>query len=154
MKRDSRLSTALHILTHLAAAEGRPIISEVIAAHLHTNSVVVRRSLAGLRDAGIVASEKGHGGGWTLARPAAAITLGDIYAVVGERADLLPRAEPDPHGCRVDAVVRSALDGFYEEAFAQFRRRLDTVTLADLTADLTRQLGTSASGWRDAELTG
>ena len=34
MKRDSRLSTALHILTHLAAAEGRPIISEVIAAHL------------------------------------------------------------------------------------------------------------------------
>ena len=143
MKRDSKLSVALHILTHLAIVGDRPIISDVMAAHLGTNPVVVRRSLAGLREAGIVTSIKGHGGGWTLARPATSISLGEVYAVLGERAELLPRAEPDPDGCKVDAVVRSALDGFYEEANALFRRRLDAITLADLTDDLTSRLGPS-----------
>lgn len=136
MKRDSKLSIALHILTHLAATGDRPIISEVLAAHLRTNPVVVRRSLAGLREAGVVASVKGHGGGWTLARPAAAISLGEVYGALGEVADLLPRVEPDPGGCQVDAIVRGALNGFYDEANALLRRRLDAITLADLVAQL------------------
>jgi Rrf2 family protein len=145
MKRDSKLSVALHILTHLAAAGDRPIISDVMASHLRTNPVVIRRSLAGLRNAGIVASVKGHGGGWTLARPAASISLGEVYAAIGEPADLLPDVEPDPDGCRVVAVVRGALDEVYGEAIALFRRRLDAITLDDLTADVTRQLGASGA---------
>jgi Rrf2 family protein len=132
MKRDSRLSIALHILSHLAVAGGRPIISENMAAHLGTNPVVVRRSLAGLREAGIVASVKGHGGGWTLARPADTITLGEVYAVLGDAAEFLPPVHAHPAGCHVDAVVRGALNGFYEEANALLRRRLDAVTLADI----------------------
>ena len=69
MRRNSRFSVALHILAHLAEAGEQPTTSEVLAAHCHTHPVVVRRSLAGLREAGIVASVKGHGGGWTMARP-------------------------------------------------------------------------------------
>lgn len=132
MKSDGKLSVALHVLAHLAAAGGRPIVSEVMAAHLRTNPVVVRRSLAGLREAGIVTSVKGHGGGWTLARPAAAISLGVVCAVLDEVGELLPRLEPDPQGCRIDAAVRTALDGCYAEANALLMQRLDAITLADL----------------------
>ena len=68
---------ALHILAHLAEAGEQPTTSEVLAAHCQTHPVVVRRSLAGLREAGIVASVKGHGGGWTLARPPATVDAGN-----------------------------------------------------------------------------
>jgi DNA-binding IscR family transcriptional regulator len=39
-----------------------------MAACAMTNPVVIRRTFAGLREAGIVAATKGHGGGWRLAR--------------------------------------------------------------------------------------
>lgn len=139
MKRDGKFSIALHILAHLAEAGARPTISEELAAHLCTNPVVVRRSLAGLREAGIVAAVKGHGGGWTLARPAAAISLGDVYVALGERGDLLATPAPDPDGCVVAATVDRALDGFYAEAEALLQRRLAAISLADLTADFGRR---------------
>lgn len=148
MKRDSKLSIALHILVHLAKAGARPTISGELAAHLRTNPVVVRRSLAGLREAGIVASEKGHGGGWTLGRPTAAISLGEVYAALGERGDLLVAREPDPHGCLIAANVDRALDGFYAEAEALLLRRLDNVSLADISADIGRRHAEGAAALR------
>ncbi len=82
MRRDSRLSGVLHVLLHLAEHRG-PVTSEVLAKAMHTNPVVLRRVMAGLRDQGFVRSEKGHGGGWTLARDLSEITLRDIYAALG-----------------------------------------------------------------------
>jgi len=139
MKRDSKFSIALHILAHLAEAGARPTTSEELAAHLRTNPVVIRRALAGLREAGIVASSKGHGGGWTVARAAAAISLGEVYMALGKRGDLMAVPEPDPHGCVVAATVDRALDGFYAEAEALLVRRLAAVSLADLAADFGRR---------------
>lgn len=66
MKRDSRLSGVLHVLLHMAEQDG-PTTSEVLAKAMTTHPVVIRRIMAGLRDHGYVRSEKGHGGGWTLA---------------------------------------------------------------------------------------
>ncbi len=67
MRRDSRLSVALHALLHLGE-QGEVITSEALAAMLAANPVVLRRTLTKLREAGIVRAEKGHGGGWSLAR--------------------------------------------------------------------------------------
>ena len=83
MKRDSRLSGVLHVLLHMAEVEG-PVTSEAMARAMQTNPVVIRRIMAGLRDAGFVRSEKGHGGGWTIARDLAAITLREVYMALGE----------------------------------------------------------------------
>jgi Rrf2 family protein len=131
---------ALHILAHLAEAGERPTTSEELATHCQTNPVVVRRSLARLREAGIVASVKGHGGGWTVARPPASITLREVYAVLGERGELVPGPQPSPHGCLIEAAIGDALDGFYAEAEALLLRRLDEITLADLAAEFHRRL--------------
>src|SRR4028118_301426 len=110
MKRGGRLSVALHILAHLAEAGGRPTTSEELAAHCQTNPVVIRRSLAGLREAGIVASVKGHGGGRTAARPPPPLSLREVYAGLGERGELVPDPRPSPHGCLIEAAIGDALD--------------------------------------------
>ena len=144
MKRGGRFSVALHILAHLAEAEEHPTTSEVLAAHCQTHPVVVRRSLAGLREAGIVASVKGHGGGWTLARPPATISLREVYAVLGERGELVPGPESSPDGCLIEAAIGDALDGFYAEAEALLLRRLDEITLADLASEFHHRLTTRA----------
>jgi Rrf2 family protein len=152
MKRGGRLSVALHILAHLAEAGDRPTTSEALAAHCRTNPVVIRRSLAGLREAGIVASVKGHGGGWTLALPAATISLREVYVALGERGELVPGPESASHGCQIEAAVGGALDGFYAEAEALLLRRLDEITLADLVADLRRRLTAGAEAVRHADV--
>lgn len=134
---------ALHILAHLAETEERPTTSEALAAHCLTNPVVIRRSLAGLRKAGIVASEKGHGGGWTVARPAATISLREVYLALGERGELGSGPESSSGDCLIEAAIGDALDGYYGEAEALLLRRLDEVTLADLAADFHRRLTAS-----------
>ena len=78
MNRDSRLSSVLHGLLHMIGA-GEPVTSEQLAQAMTTNPVVVRRVMAGLREQGFVRAEKGHGGGWTLARDPSEIALADIY---------------------------------------------------------------------------
>jgi DNA-binding IscR family transcriptional regulator len=82
MKRSSQLSDVLHVLLHMAEMDG-PATSETLAATLQTNPVVLRRLMAGLRQAGFVASAKGHGGGWVLSCPLDRLTLGDVHAALG-----------------------------------------------------------------------
>ena len=53
----------------------------VVVWIIRSNPAVFRRMMAGLRDAGYVASSKGHGGGWTLARAHA--RAGDAIAITG-----------------------------------------------------------------------
>jgi DNA-binding IscR family transcriptional regulator len=77
MRNDSRLSRMLHVLLHMARHDG-PMTSEAIGMMLGTNPVVVRRTLAGLRDAGYVRSDKGHGGGWAIACDLERVSLLDV----------------------------------------------------------------------------
>ena len=53
MRKDSRLSRMLHVLIHMDQLNA-PATSEKIASMLNTNPVVVRRTMAGLRDKGYV----------------------------------------------------------------------------------------------------
>ena len=132
--KSSRLSLAFHVLTHLAERPGEPATSEHLAACVRTNPVVVRRALAGLRQAGLVASAKGHHGGWTLARDAGAITLRDVYAALGERllfAIDFSGGNPD---CRVQRAVAGTLDDFLHDAEALLAARLSRITIADVAA--------------------
>ncbi len=134
MKRDSRLSGVLHVLLHMAERDG-PVTSEMLARAMHTNPVVIRRIMGGLRDAGYVRSEKGHGGGWTIARPLEAITLKDIYDALGAPGLLAIGNRSDAPGCLVEEAVNAALDDAFEDAEALLLARFGEVTLAWLSAD-------------------
>lgn len=130
MKRDGKLSLALHALGHMARAEG-PLTSDAIAAHNGTHAVVVRRVLGRLREAGLVASEKGHAGGWRLARAPATVTVADVYRALGERV-LAPVALGAPPGCAIEAALHRAVDRALVEAEATLLDRLAGVSVSDL----------------------
>lgn len=142
MPHSSRFSVALHLLAHLAEVPG-PQTSEALAACVGTHPVVVRRTLAGLREAGLVASARGAGGGWHLARAATDVTLRDVYAALGERLlQGIDVAGPHPHGsgCRIQRAVAGTLDAFLDDAEALLAARLGRITLAGLAARI-RGLG-------------
>ena len=101
MRRDSRLSGVLHVLLHMAQKAG-PATSGDLAQAMGTNPVVLRRVLAGLRDQGLVRSEKGHGGGWTLACDLAKVTLRDVYGALGSPTLLAIGNRTEAPGCVVE----------------------------------------------------
>lgn len=134
MKRDSRLSGVLHVLLHMAEHSG-PATSETLAKAMDTNPVVIRRIMAGLREQGYVRSEKGHGGGWTLACDLTQVTLRDIYAALGSPSLLAIGNRTEMPGCLVEQAVNAALDPTFRAAESMLLTRLGEVTLAKLSAD-------------------
>ncbi|NLR99238.1 Rrf2 family transcriptional regulator [Rhizobium sp. P38BS-XIX] len=135
MSRDSRLSDVLHILLHIAF-ERAPVTSETMASSLNTNSVVVRRIMAGLRDRGYVRSEKGHGGGWVLSRELSEITLLDIYLALGSPALVSFGRRSDTSECLVEQAVNANLDQTLQEAQRLMLARFGEITLDRLAADV------------------
>jgi DNA-binding IscR family transcriptional regulator len=134
MKRDSKLSSVLHVLLHLAHSE-RPMTSEQMAGMLGTNPVLVRRVLAGLRERGYISSERGHGGGWTVTCDLAKVTLRDIYHAVGAPTVFAMGNRNEHSACLVEQVVNASLEGAFAEAEALLVERLGEVSLADLSRD-------------------
>jgi DNA-binding IscR family transcriptional regulator len=138
MKSDSRLSSVLHVLLHIAHSD-RPLTSEELAAYLHTNSVVVRRVLAGLRACGLVGSVKGPGGGWSLTCDPKIVTLQDVYDAVGAPPLFAIGNRKDNPRCLVELAVNTALDDALRDAEALLIGRFARVSLADLSADFNRR---------------
>lgn len=131
VRTDSRLSRTLHVLLHMARHDG-PMTSEAIGRMLGTNPVVVRRTMAGLRNAGYVKSEKGHGGGWSIAADLNAVSLLDVHrAVGGPRIFAIGSDRADP-ACAVEKVVNAAVEDTLREAEALLVARLGSVSLAEL----------------------
>jgi DNA-binding IscR family transcriptional regulator len=144
MKRDSRLSGVLHVLLHMAEAKG-PLTSELLAKAMQTNPVVIRRIMAGLRDEGLVRSEKGHGGGWTIARDLSTVTLHDIYSALGEPAVFAMGNRTEAPGCLVEEAVNAAMNDALAAAEVLLLQRLGSVTLAALSADVQARSAQRAS---------
>ncbi|MEM1074169.1 MAG: Rrf2 family transcriptional regulator [Pseudomonadota bacterium] len=130
MKRNSRLSLALHTLGHMAADPDRVRTSADIAAHVGTNPVVVRRVLGRLRVAGLLNSEKGHSGGWRLARSPEAISLADVYLALDE--SLFSRDSTDEKlNCAVEHALHSRVIDLVEDIESAFVERLAATTIAE-----------------------
>lgn len=115
-----------------------PMTSEKLAEVMSTHPVVVRRTMAGLREAGFVRSSKGHGGGWTLACDLARTTLHDIYRAVGAPGLVVLGHGEETPGCAVEKAVNAALAETAREAEQLLLRRLSEITLADLAKDFSK----------------
>jgi DNA-binding IscR family transcriptional regulator len=138
MKRDSRLSSVLHALLHMAEQKG-PVTSDSLAQCLGTNAVVVRRTLGYLRDAGIVMSDRGHAGGWRIHADLDSVTLRQLHEALGEPAMFAIGNRNETPECRVEQSVNAALEGTFAEAEALLLKRFSEITLADLAADFARR---------------
>jgi DNA-binding IscR family transcriptional regulator len=130
---------ALHVLLHMSEVEGA-ITSEALGPLMKANPVVLRRTLAGLRDAGIVRSDKGHGGGWSLARRLDAVTLADVHAALDVTALFTIGQRDARTRCPLEQAVNRAMDESMTRAEALLLERMRAVTVADLLADARRRM--------------
>lgn len=145
MRHSSKLSSVLHVLLHLSQSP-HPLTSEAMARFLQTNPVVVRRELAGLRQRGWVRSEKGHGGGWTLACALSDLTIGDIYRALGEPAfAALSHRSANP-ACIIERAVNGAVATALHDAEALLVSRFDAISLADLANAFQQRLAQQGQG--------
>lgn len=132
------------------AQEGRPVTSDVLAQAMDTNPVVVRRIMAGLRDAGYVRSEKGHGGGWVLTCDLSQVTLGDVYNALGCPPLFAIGNRSEAPGCLVEQAVNAALDQSLQHAEALLLASFHDVTLEMLSADVRDRLAARARDQGDS----
>lgn len=113
-----------------------PVTSEKLAQTMQTNPVVVRRIFGGLRDAGFVTSEKGHGGGWKFACDPNKLTLAQIYKAVGSPSILAIAHRTESPGCLIEQLVNAALNAAMNEAEAVVHTHLEKITLGELAGDV------------------
>lgn len=147
MPTSSRFAVAVHTLAALAVNEGAPVRSADIARSASTNSAVIRSLLSRLAEAGLSTARMGLGGGALLARPAAEISLLDVYRAVEDcEIFTLHRSPPDKAcvvGKHVQAAMRPALDRARDALEAELAR----ISIADIAADIAAR-GAFTIPWR------
>lgn len=141
---NTRFAVATHILIFLAAQGGRPAPSELIAASVNTNASLIRRLLAQLGRAGLTTAQLGSGGGALMARPAARITLLDIYRAMDDAGGLFGLPAAGNPQCEVGRQMPALLTPRLQAAEAALYARLAATTVQDLHAEAQARRGGGA----------
>lgn len=132
MSISSRCTVGIHALTLLARSGEDVLSSEAIAESVNSNPVFIRRVLGKLREASVVRSVDGRGGGWRLARVPEEITLRDIYEAVEETPLFSMHARPPSSACIVARNIQRALQTEFDAAEKAMEERLTQTTIADM----------------------
>jgi DNA-binding IscR family transcriptional regulator len=129
MRADFRLARMLHVLAHIHGRKGTTG-SEEIAVMLGTNPVLVRRMMAGLRNAGYVRSTAGRNGGWVLAVDPDEITVLNVYQALEEPVIFAIGANVDHPGCQLEQAINGALEVAMAQAAGTLLREFGQVRLS------------------------
>jgi len=139
---DVRFPTALQIMLSLALAEQQSVphlSSSQLAESLGANPSFVRKLLVPLVQSKLLRSQMGKAGGVRLARPAAEITLRDIYrAVVADTKIWAPRTGI-PHRCLVSSNVQGYFEELIDDAQESILTMLGQRTLLQALTELERR---------------
>ena len=136
---NTHFAVAVHVLVFIAEQGGAPVTSEAVAGSVGTNPSFVRRILAQLGRGGITKAQEGKRGGTVLARPAARITLKDVYHAVDEQRELVP-VHPSPHPqCKIGRNIKGVLGATVAGVEQTVDAELGKTTIADLLADVVKR---------------
>ncbi|SPH22444.1 Putative HTH-type transcriptional regulator YwnA [Ascidiaceihabitans donghaensis] len=105
--------------------------SASIAEHSGTNAVVVRRVLGTLKDAGLLSSEKGHAGGWRLARKPEDISLADVYLALGESL-VASKVAPNSSDCSLEDTLQNKVADVLQDVEKQLVLQLNQTSILDI----------------------
>ncbi|MBK8841133.1 MAG: Rrf2 family transcriptional regulator [Hyphomonadaceae bacterium] len=107
-------------------SSARPVALAEVAERQQISLSYLEQLFSMLRRAGLVVSSRGPGGGYRLQRPAADITVGEVFRAVEEPANA-EQGRDWLSGGHLSTGLWTALD-------AQIRDFLEGVTLADVMA--------------------
>ena len=134
----TRFSVALHILLLIADDSDGDSTSARLAWSIGTNPVVVRRIAGQLSRAGLISVQRGPGGA-SLSRPAAQITLRDVWrAIHPEKEKLLGIHKKTNADCEIGRQMPDLLGHRFAEAEQALLADFSTTTIADLAKGLRR----------------
>ena len=131
MRITTRGQLAVSAMTDLALRQkARPVALSTISARQHTSQSYLEQLFSALRRAGLVESTRGPGGGYTLAKPAAQVSVAEIVlAVENLQADDLHHMGPGQA-----AQVKSMTGELWSTFNTRVMEYLQSVTLQDLVA--------------------
>lgn len=139
MKANVQFSIATHLLTCLANRPGEPLTSELLAHSVNTSPSFVRRTLSKLAKAGLVKTSMGKGGACTLNRPAARISMFDIYSAVEAPEVFAVHQYEDQKQCPISCKIKSPMKKLLDKAQTAMEDSLKKVTLADMVSEVQKK---------------
>lgn len=138
----TQFAVAVHVLTYLAGAgalpggpDGRVVGATELARSTQVTPVHVRRVLAPLREAGLLASTAGARGGWRLLVDPADVRLDGVWRLVRGDEPVLALHPASP-ACPVGRTVVSSLTALDAAVVSSVETTLAGTTVADLMAGL------------------
>ncbi|MFW3612707.1 Rrf2 family transcriptional regulator [Staphylococcus caprae] len=142
MKISSRFTVAVHILSLVHIERNQTLTSAYIAGSVNTNSVVIRRLISKLKQAGFLETHQGSGG-IQLLKPLTDITLLDVYRAVEvvEEGELFQMHEDTNINCVVGANIQSVLEIVLLRAQDAMEAVLANVTMDDIVSGIVQQNG-------------
>jgi Rrf2 family transcriptional regulator, nitric oxide-sensitive transcriptional repressor len=129
MRLTSFTDFALRALMRLAGEPARSFATNEIAAEFGISRNHLAKIVRDLADNGFITTQRGVGGGFTLARPPQAITLGQVVRALEDREALVECFREDGGACVL--TPRCRLKGKLAAAREAFLRELDMTTLAE-----------------------
>ena len=110
--------------------QGKPSSVRTIAQRQNLPAPYLEKLLIQLRQAKLVKASRGANGGYSLAKPAREISLGQILEAVGETVS--PLIETEPQATQVEDWVTHSV---WNRLNQKLREALGTITLEDLYYD-------------------
>jgi Rrf2 family nitric oxide-sensitive transcriptional repressor len=129
MRLTSYTDFGLRALMRLAGEPGRSFTTEEIAGEFEISRHHLIKVVRGLAEAGYVTTQRGAAGGFRLARPAEAITLGQVVRDLEEDQPMVECFRADGGACVL--TPRCRLKRRLAAARQAFLDELDATTLAE-----------------------
>src|SRR5436305_4414965 len=120
---------ALRALMRLAGEPTRSFATNEIAAEFGISRNHLAKVVRDLADSGFIATQRGAGGGFSLARPAQSITLGEVVRALEGPYALVECFRDDGGSCML--TPRCRLKAKLAAAREAFMRELDSTTLEE-----------------------
>lgn len=141
MRINTRFPVAVHMLALIELNQTQPSTSELMALSVGTNPVVIRQLMSALKRAGLIETQSGVPG-CHLAKPAAEITLREIYRAVQKKSDAsLFDFHPNPNPqCPIGRNIQEALEPSLLDAQAAMEHSLEHYTLQDVADRIARRM--------------
>lgn len=128
-----KFAITTHILTLLSKFPNDYLSSEYIAGSINLNPVLVRKEISNLKKNHIVESKEGKNGGTRLLKPAAEITLLEIFKMTFDTVNLgYAKNQPNPD-CPVGKKINENLDLLYADINGKINAQLSTITLENFS---------------------
>lgn len=130
---------SFRVLMHAALCSPKRVTVDEVAEVFSISRHHLVKIVHDLGRHGYLETHRGIGGGFTLARPAEKIPLGDIVRLGEETETVIECTDTKNHLCRIFPACR--LKGVLDQAAAAFFAVLDHYTLADLVKQPAKMRG-------------